>query len=242
MDHVAISSLRLNIAALAATAVAAAALSAPAVADSLHGYCSGSGQCIDMGTNSPTSNNPPTDFGFTVASGPTAGDLVIKILTPDNMTAGPSFALTGTVSATATLLAQSPWTGGDLATFLGISASPNNPLGAFLPATQALDPGAMGFNVYEADLGPMTLQSPSNPNVSPLENIAAGVLPKGSYIVGFFNEGNATAPDWVATANSGAIFETGGGTSVPEPATLGLLGPMLIGVALALRAHRRRQH
>jgi hypothetical protein len=35
--------------------------------------------------------------------------------------------------------------------FLGISASPQNPLGAFLPATQALDPGATGFNVFQAD-------------------------------------------------------------------------------------------
>jgi hypothetical protein len=43
-------------------------------------------------------------------------------------------------------------------------------------------------------------------------------------------------PDWIATANSGAIFETGPGTSVPEPPTLGLLGPTLIGVAMALRA------
>ena len=34
-------------------------------ADTLHGYCAGVGQCIDNGTNSPTTNNPPVNFGFT---------------------------------------------------------------------------------------------------------------------------------------------------------------------------------
>jgi hypothetical protein len=48
-------------------------------AAALHGYCCGSGQCVDNGTNSPTSNNPPTDFGFT-ASPSMAGDLLVNFL------------------------------------------------------------------------------------------------------------------------------------------------------------------
>ncbi len=108
----------------------------------------------------------------------------------------------------------------------------------YLPSTQALDPGATGFFVYQVDLGTTTLQGPSNPNVSPLESIISGVLPQASYIVGFFNEGTAVAPDFQATANSGAIFETGspgstrggggGGGTVPEPSTWAML---LIGFA-----------
>src|SRR5215469_8554945 len=74
----------LRMAVLGATATAAAALSAPAAADPLHGYCSGVGQCIDNGTNSPTSNNPPTNFGFTTSPGPASGSLTIDVLVPNN--------------------------------------------------------------------------------------------------------------------------------------------------------------
>jgi hypothetical protein len=198
----------------------------------LHGFCAGAGQCIDNGTNSPTSSNPPANFGFTTSPGPTSGDLLIDILTPDNQTAGPSFSLTGTSTATAVLFSATPWTFGALDSYLGISASPNNPIGAFLPSTQARDPSGTGFFVYEANLGTLLLQSPSNPNVSPLENIASGVLPQGSYIVGFLNEGTVNNPSWQATANSGAIFETGSPgvtrSAVPEPSTWAM---MLLGFA-----------
>jgi PEP-CTERM motif len=124
-----------------------------------------------------------------------------------------------------------------------LSASPNNPIGAYLPSTQALDPGATGFFVYRADLGTLTLQSPSNPNMSPLENIASGVLPQGSYIVGFFNEGTAAAPVFQATANSGAIFETGSTPPIPEPSTwaLMLLGFAGLGFAGYRKAHKARR-
>ena len=205
--------------------------------DPLHGYCAVG--CIDNGTNSPTTQNPPVNFGFTVSPGPASGSqYMIDILTPDNIAAGPSFTLTGP-SGTATLVAGSPWTSGPLDAYLGISASPANPIGAYLPATQALDPGATGFNVYAANLGPITLQGANNPNVSPLENITSGILPKGSYIVAFLNEGTAAAPNWVATANSSAIFVT---TGVPGPVVgAGLPGLMAACGALLVLARRRRQ-
>src|SRR3974390_2465024 len=100
--------------------------------DPLHGYCAGAGQCMDNGSNSPTTNNPPINFGFTVSPGPASGSqYLIEILTPDNVTAGPSFTLTGP-SGTATLFSATPFTSGPLDAYLGISASPNNPIGAFI--------------------------------------------------------------------------------------------------------------
>lgn len=205
-------------------------------AGALHGFCAGSGQCVDNGTNSPTSSNPPASFGFTASGGPQSGFLFIDILTPNSSAAPSGFTLGGTLSGTASQIGSTAWTSGSLAGFLGISASPNNPIGAYLPSTQTLAPSATGFFVYQAGLGSATLQSPSNPGVSPLETLSTS-LPTGSYILAFLDQDG----DYTATANSGAIFVTGTPTKVPEPGTVALLGTGLIGLLLLGRGLKRRR-
>lgn len=200
--------------------------------DPLHGYVGTN--AFDNGTNTPTTVNPLVGFGFTASTGPSTGDVLLDVLVPNNVAPPPSFHVTGTSSGTATLFSTTAWTSGQLDTYLGLSASPTNPIGAFLPSTQALVSGVTGFFVYQVDLGSLTLQSPSSPGVSPLLNITEA-LPLASYVVAFQNQGDSSL---IATANSGAIFETAPPPSVPEPstlavATLGALG--FIGYGLRRR-------
>src|SRR6516225_1024507 len=84
----------------------------------IDGYCAGAGQCVYNETNSPTSNNAPSNFGFTVSTGALTG----------------TFSGTATTfSVTATLFSATPWTSGQLDTYLGISASPNSGIKNYLP-------------------------------------------------------------------------------------------------------------
>lgn len=215
--------------------------SAPAAAQ-LYGYCEIYYDCVPYnGINSGTPFNPPQQFGFTSSSGPSSGELFIDLLVPDKfdtpsglvIPSNLNITLTGTLSGTAKLFSASPWTSGYLDAYLGISATPTNPIAAFLPSTLSIQRSAMGFYVYQVDLGTTTLQSSPPPTGAGFrENLSSGPLPgSGYYIVAFLNEGTATQPNFQSTANSGAIF-------VPEPASLLLLGTGLL--ALAVSRQRRR--
>lgn len=205
---------------------------ADTIDDPLHGQCNGTGTgtCSDNGNNTPLGNS--TTFGFTISPGPQTGDLRIDILVPNNDPVPGSgfvidFAGTSIVAGTATQQAGQ-WTTGTLAGFLGIGASPNNPIGAYLPATQSLDPGATGFFVFQADLGSMTILANSGAGTAGgLFSIPTGFgNDLGGYIVAFCGLGCSNSPNYVATANSGALLVT------PEPASLTMLFAGLLGLAL----------
>jgi len=195
-----------------------------AFADTLHGYCWGTGNsCSDNSTNTPESLDPP-QFGFHGSGGTETGDLWYIFLLPTSASDPASIGVTGTVTGSASLLnSGTPWASGQLDAYLGISASPANPIGAY-------GAGGSSYEVYKFDLGSQTVTG----TVGPQETTSIG-LPTDSYIVAFLNVGG----DWSATANSGAILETGSPSpttgSVPEPTTLVLFGTGIAGAAGAIR-------
>jgi hypothetical protein len=219
----------------ASTAAALALTATPAFAakpvnpPTLHGFCATANPCSDNGTNTPTDVNPPV-FGFSAGGHDATGDVTIAILVPDSLSQPGSFAISGYASGTASLFSGTAWTTGELDDYLGISASPTNPIGAFLPTTLTFQPGADGFWVYLADLGTITL--PANPGSDSFLLTLDQSLGLGSYVVAYINQDG----NYGATANSGAILEDG--SSVPEPATWAM---MLVGFGAAGVAMRRRR-
>lgn len=219
-----------------AAAVALASAATPSFAanpPTLHGFCSTANPCADNGTHTPTAVNPPV-FGFSSGGQSATGDLLIDILIPDNLAPPSSFTISGSLLGANTFMASlfstTAWTSGQLDSYLGISASPTNPIGAFLPTTQSFQPSADGFWVYQADLGTVTLPSNSGTGDSFLLTLDQ-TLGFGSYVTAFINQNGS----YGATANSGAILETG----VPEPATWAMM-VLGFGVAgIAIRRSRR---
>jgi len=150
-------------------------------ADALHGFCAGCSGALPAGA---TVAGPLSDFGFWDAGKNNRGTYFIEILTPDNGGGAPSatYSITGGGSGTAALFSSTAWTSGKLDDYLGINASPTNPLGAWLHATQALDPKAKGYWVFQANLGMTALGTSSG--TGPLLNLNS-TLPPGSVVIAF---------------------------------------------------------
>lgn len=213
------------------------ASSGSASADAMHVFCtSPTPACLDNGSITPTSTNPPT-FGFKKSPDSGLGTFMLEVLIPNNVAGAnaQSFSVngtyTGSASVASTLASASAWTSGQLDTYLGISASPTNPIGAYLPLTQVYQPSATGYFVYSFNFGSVNFAT-NDPLFA-----TSYAFPVGSIVAAFFDKADCERDCWVATANSSSLIVTSERKGVPEPATLSLIGAGLIG----LRTIRRKR-
>jgi hypothetical protein len=214
--------------------------------DPLHAFCYGSSSCADNGTITPTTSTSP-QFGFYITPGPNTGDFLVDILIPTNEVATPnstSFSITGTqggatdtssVSGTASLISTKAWTTGHLTDYLSLTkfnGAPPNPIGAWLPSTQAFDPGASGYYVFQADLGTNELQNGNKELLGPLLSLDE-LLPEGTLIVGFLG----TPQGFITTSQDSALL-IDSPVPVPEPDTVAIFGVALMMLAAGYHCKR----
>lgn len=226
-----------------------------AKANAMHGFCvAPTPACSDNGSITPT-DDPSPNFGF--RNSPNSGsfdDFNLVVLIP-NSVAG-AFAETINVTGTnvsytlpvnLTLVSTTAWTSGKLDQYLGINASPNNPIGAFLPLTQVLQPAATGYAVYTFNFGSGQFSNTTDPQFTTLFT-----FPAGSIITAFWGDEQqvckkvynpktgkketvcTTKIVWTGTANSSSII-INKTTNTPEPASIALLSAGLFGLGFARR-------
>jgi hypothetical protein len=227
---------------LAAAVVASVAFTTlPASAGNIHTLCvSPTPDCQDNGSITPVTDNTP-NFGFEEKGGSDTGHFYLQVLIPDNVLNGDSLSMTidgvntSIASQTPGVFNTTAWTSGQLDTYLGISASPTNPIGAYLPLTQFYQPSATGYFVYQYDFGTVSFGS-NDPTFS--TNFQ---LPIGTVINGFFHIADCDQKCWLATPNSQSLIISDPNhppPPLPEPATLSLFGAGLLGFRFLKRKRK----
>lgn len=225
-----------------------------AMAGAMHGFCVAPVSCSDNGSITPVNNSSP-DFGFLASpNSGTVNDFDLVVLIPNSVSG--AFAETINVTGTHTgqslpvnlaLVSTTAWNSGKLDDFLGFSASPGNPIGAFLPLTQALDPAATGYAVYSFDFGSVHFSGTTDPMFTTLYDFPTGTIITafaGSDTCGYQKINKVQT--WVctktrdATSNSSSFLITATTTDAPEPASLALVGAGLAGLGFMRRRKAAR--
>jgi hypothetical protein len=92
---------------------------------------------------------------------------------------------------------------------------PANPIDAFLPSTQTLDPAATGFYVFESFLGGLyTLAQKGAAGTGPIFNLDGGAMPLGTYFLATLVQSDGKT---IATANEDALFAGSACTNCSNP-------------------------
>jgi hypothetical protein len=200
------------------------------IIDPLHGACTG---CTSNGTN--LSMNGTGTFGWNSAPPGLTGTMSIEFLIPNDTNLA-TFTMTdvsGFATGIPVLFSPTAWTGGDLTTYLGITAAPPNPLSSFLTATNTVDSAATGYFDFRLTNIPITVGL-LGPGATPNDLFTlGGTLPLGSILTAFVVtclEACATT----STAQSESLLVN----QVPIPGAAWLFGTGLLGLATL---NRRRK-